>query len=701
MVWRWLSTVGIAVVKAANFVVPHSRYITDLNLDIPENSALAEQKQEIHLAQLKLYYLQNQQNIDFQTEQGQLSDERANELQAFIQFAQVVSLDKQFDFLYWRLEQEKDIQLEILELNHQLQRQLVLEQRQLSLKIVEDQKKLENLAIWLIASDILKSEFDNNIIPLRVFLAPPKFQFERFSHANDDTNIFPNIELTLAEGLRQFFRNYSQEGKTVDFLAGAWVSKSFHSEASIKALFSVLKSEPTLVLESEVDGDYLNFRIAYWGLNWSKYRYDPIISRLPYREILYESAKNRARKWREIRAKLIAAGVSESEADQNYGKDNIKNWETLQLDEQLKQAGIPTSELAVKYLINKKDIEELGQFLIISHCLFAGLIADEYFLFQHNFSPLLPSFLPGLTENVPDKAVAHNLIEAVVWYYQKIYQTLESTRAILIPELALDLALSLVKLPNKSWAKNQIIYSIKSWLQLRELPQIDGVGVIDLPLQSLVEALESVLMITDKEYVEKLNQCLLAVGNERQINVLDACYKRGISLVGKKDYQAAILNFNQLIQINYNSVEVYYNRGLAYTELGEYHQAIEDYTKAIEMNQQWADLYNYRGNAYYKLGDYAHAMADYDRAINILQLSVGNITENFLDDDDEIFDFDVDPDEQMFGSGISNNSINPLPYFLDDERQVYSLALGSDEENLITDIASSDENIKANIWRLF
>lgn len=61
MVWRWLSTVGIAVVKAANFVVPHSRYITDLNLDIPENSALAEQKEEIHLAQLKLYYLQNQE----------------------------------------------------------------------------------------------------------------------------------------------------------------------------------------------------------------------------------------------------------------------------------------------------------------------------------------------------------------------------------------------------------------------------------------------------------------------------------------------------------------------------------------------------------------------------------------------------------------------------------------------------------------
>jgi tetratricopeptide (TPR) repeat protein len=198
-----------------------------------------------------------------------------------------------------------------------------------------------------------------------------------------------------------------------------------------------------------------------------------------------------------------------------------------------------------------------------------------------------------LTENVPEQAVAHNLIESVVWYFQKIYQTLESTRAILIPELALELALSLVELPNKSLAKNQIIYSIKSWFKLRELHQIDGVGVIDMPLQSLLDALQSVLMITDKEYVEKLNKCLVAVGSERQINVMDACYQRGISLVRKGDYKAAILSFNQLIEINYNSAEIYYNRGLAYAELGEYHQAIEDYTKAIEMNPQLADLYNY------------------------------------------------------------------------------------------------------------
>ena len=123
-------------------------------------------------------------------------------------------------------------------------------------------------------------------MPLHIFFAPPKLQFERFANAVNNNKSFPDIELTLAEGLRQFFREYSQQNRRLDLLAGAWVSKTFHSEASIKALFGVLKSEPTLVLESEIDGDYINFRIAYWGLNWNDFRYDPIISRVPYRDIL-------------------------------------------------------------------------------------------------------------------------------------------------------------------------------------------------------------------------------------------------------------------------------------------------------------------------------------------------------------------------------------------------------------------------------
>ena len=118
----------------------------------------------------------------------------------------------------------------------------------------------------LVAADILNSHPEEKVMPLRVFFAPPKLVFDSLQKANNYAHFFSNIELTLAEDLRHFFINSATHGREIDFLAGALVSKSFHSEASVKALFAVLKSQPTLVLESEVNGNYLNFRIAYWSL---------------------------------------------------------------------------------------------------------------------------------------------------------------------------------------------------------------------------------------------------------------------------------------------------------------------------------------------------------------------------------------------------------------------------------------------------
>lgn len=582
--------------------------IDDIFID--DNQALVAQRDDIHLAQLKLQYIQHQENIDFQKEQAKLSQARAKELQEFMQRAEDARLQKNLDFQVWRLEQEKALQLQLLELNHQLQRELVAYQRQTSLKLVEEQKRLENSPIWLVASDILNSHTGDDIIPLRIFFAPPKLEFDRFANTTNTGKSFPDIELTLAEGLRQFFRNYSTKGRPLDFLAGAWVSKSFHSEASIKALFGVLKSEPTLVLESEVDGDYLNFRIAYWGLNWSKYRYDPVISRLPYQDILYEAAKTRAKKWPETRAKLIAAGVNSEEVDKVYGKETLKNWESLQQEERFRQAGIDTSELEINYIVNKKDFEELCQFLIIYHCVFAGMIADEYFIFQYNLPPLLPQLLPSLTENVPDNEAVQEMVKAVVLYYQNLYDSLENQRSSWLPELGLDLAQSFAHLANKSWAKEQIIYSLKYWLKLHELSQPDK-------FDSLLEAVESVLTIADIAYVEKLNKCLGAIGANRCLSVKDACYKRGMIRCQHEEYQAAISDFNQAIEINSKWAEAYYNRGLAYAKLGEYQKAIDDYTQALGIHPNSADAYNNRGNAYYKLGNYEKAIADYNKALSI------------------------------------------------------------------------------------
>ncbi|TAE56094.1 MAG: hypothetical protein EAZ87_19020 [Nostocales cyanobacterium] len=82
--------------------------------------------------------------------------------------------------------------------------------------------------------------------------------------------------------------------RPIELLDGAWESKKFRGGSSIKSLFGMLKSEPTLILESEVEGRYLNFKVAYWGFGQENYFYDRIIHGFPYQDILDESAKNRA-----------------------------------------------------------------------------------------------------------------------------------------------------------------------------------------------------------------------------------------------------------------------------------------------------------------------------------------------------------------------------------------------------------------------
>ncbi|NEP39779.1 MAG: tetratricopeptide repeat protein [Okeania sp. SIO2G4] len=606
MVLKFLKKISKAVAEAAKFVTL-KKNAKSTNIVTTKNPVLAKRKENIQLEKLKLEYIQNQDNFDLE----KLSQDNSQELQAFIQIAETTRLETNIDFPRWLLEQEKAIQIELLKQNYELQRELVAYQRETSLQIIEEQKRLENSPIWLVAADILNSDPEEKILPLRVFFAPPKLVFDRLEAANNYPNFFPNIELTLADGLRQFFINYTAKGREIDFLAGAWVSKSFHSEASIKALFGVLKSQPTLVLESEVNGNYLNFRIAYWSLGWSKYRYDPIISRLPYQDILYESAKLRARRWLAIRSKLIATGEKGKKIDELYGGNNLINLKKLQREQKFRKAGIDISELDMNYIVNQKDFEELGKFLTLYHCIFAGLVADEYFLVEYNLPPILPELLPDLIKNLPESPEVDEMMESVILYYQKIYQYLEIQRSGWMPELTLDLAQSLANLQNKVWAITQIEHSLKYWLKSRGLSSVPDKLIL------LLEAIESVVKAEDLEYVNKLNQCLTAIGETRQLNIMEICYKRAVSNFKQEDYLGAISDFDHAIKLNQNWGEAYYNRGFVYGKIGQYQAAINDFTQALQINENWVDAYNKRGDTFNQLGQYEQAITDYQQALKL------------------------------------------------------------------------------------
>jgi len=67
---------------------------------------------------------------------------------------------------------------------------------------------------------------------------------------------------------------------------------------------------------------------------------------------------------------------------------------------------------------------------------------------------------------------------------------------------------------------------------------------------------------------------------------------RGIAFGEKGQYDQAISDFNQAIEINPRYDRAYNNRGIVYRLRGQYNQAISDFNKAIAINPLDAEAYN-------------------------------------------------------------------------------------------------------------
>lgn len=86
------------------------------------------------------------------------------------------------------------------------------------------------------------------------------------------------------------------------------------------------------------------------------------------------------------------------------------------------------------------------------------------------------------------------------------------------------------------------------------------------------------------------------------------------------EYDRAIQDFTQAIQLNPEYALAFYNRANAYDSIGEYERAIQDYNQAIRLRPNDASAYYAfygRGYAFNAKGDYDHAVDDFNQAIRL------------------------------------------------------------------------------------
>jgi formylglycine-generating enzyme required for sulfatase activity len=375
--------------------------------------------------------------------------------------------DQQRAFQQQQFETQREEQRQQAKERREQEWAMATRQRETALDLQENQKVLDHWPLRLFPSQILQSHGCDGPTPLRVFLSLP---------ANGPRDLEGPVRQALQQFLSTHY-NFNLGVRPIELLDGAWKDGQFQGAASIKALHERLRSEPTLVLETQLPegDDHLYINLAYWGPAQDQYLYQTL-DKLAYRPLVEASARAAAQQWRQARERLIEQGVAKDslDADQRFGGVRAANLKRLEQEEALSAAGIGLDQVDLpSFQLVKEDWRAIHQFLITWHCLVMGWIGDLYHFSYWETPPLLPKLLPDLLHPDFPPEIAHAFID----HYCCSYRAVAAERPAWGPELALQLAVPLAALPDPVWAIGQVGQAIQDWLALRGLPPVAGTGV--------------------------------------------------------------------------------------------------------------------------------------------------------------------------------------------------------------------------------
>ena len=98
---------------------------------------------------------------------------------------------------------------------------------------------------------------------------------------------------------------------------------------------------------------------------------------------------------------------------------------------------------------------------------------------------------------------------------------------------------------------------------------------------------------------------------------IEALRGHGSAFLGKKDWDSAVEDFNQLIELDPHSAEAYRLRAQAYWSKGDSYRARLDATDAIRLKPDDALAYFYRADAYCKEKDFQPALANLAESVRL------------------------------------------------------------------------------------
>ena len=116
-----------------------------------------------------------------------------------------------------------------------------------------------------------------------------------------------------------------------------------------------------------------------------------------------------------------------------------------------------------------------------------------------------------------------------------------------------------------------------------------------------------------------INGCTAVIqsGKESPRNLAIAFYDRGVALAERKDFDRAIADYTQAIQLSPGYALAYAGRGNAWSNKGDLDRALADYDKAIQLDAKSEAPYNNRARVWRGKGNLDKAIADLTKAISL------------------------------------------------------------------------------------
>jgi len=179
---------------------------------------------------------------------------------------------------------------------------------------------------------------------------------------------------------------------------------------------------------------------------------------------------------------------------------------------------------------------------------------------------------------------------------------------------------------------------------------------------------------------------------------------KGRQLMDRKLYDAAVLEFDKVIDLDPQNAFAYSNRGYCFAMKGEFDTAVQDFTKAIEINPNYDDAICKRAKSYAALRKFKESFADYDRAIEInpqnktAYLERGSIkamsgdTEQALTDLNKAIELSPQDENGYFGRGMTYVMKKDYKDAIDDFTKV--LEINSERYDALTSRAACYSELK-------